>query len=55
MQVAQLISEGNDYKTVALSLGLSPATIKTHVGNIFSKLGINDKALLAAELSKLAA
>jgi DNA-binding CsgD family transcriptional regulator len=55
MQVAQLISEGNDYKTVALALGLSPATIKTHVGNIFSKLSINDKALLAAELSKLAA
>ena len=45
-QLAQQVSEGNDYKTVAQVLQLSPSTVRTHVNNIFLKLGINDKAMI---------
>ena len=46
IQIAQQVSEGNDYKTIAQVLQLSPATVRTHVNNIFQKLGINDKAMM---------
>jgi FixJ family two-component response regulator len=41
------------YKTIAINLDISPATVKTHTNNIYSKLGINDKATLGVELGKL--
>ena len=46
IQIAQQVSEGNDYKTIAQVLHLSPATVRTHVNNIFRKLGVNDKAMI---------
>ena len=46
IQIAQQVSEGNDYKTIAQVLSLSPSTVRTHVNNIFRKLGINDKAMI---------
>ncbi len=53
LEIAQHISAGNDYKTIAQNLDISPATVKTHTSKIYLKLGINDKAQLAAELGKL--
>jgi DNA-binding CsgD family transcriptional regulator len=53
IQIARQVAEGNDYKTIALLLGVSPATVKTHVNNIFMKLDINDKARLGMELAKM--
>ena len=53
LEIAQQIAEGNDYKTIAINMGISPSTVKTHTANIYSKLGINDKAKLAAELGKV--
>jgi DNA-binding CsgD family transcriptional regulator len=53
LEIAQHISEGDDYKTIALNLDISPATVKTHTSKIYLKLGINDKAQLAVELGKL--
>jgi DNA-binding NarL/FixJ family response regulator len=53
LEVAQLIAEGIDYKTIAQNLGISPSTVRSHTTNIYSKLGINDKAQLAVELSKV--
>ncbi len=49
-QIAQQVARGDDYKTIALSSGISPSTVRTHVNNIFTKLGINDKARIATEL-----
>lgn len=51
-QIAQQIADGQDYKTIAQVAGISPATVRTHVNNIFAKLGINDKAKLAGELGR---
>lgn len=53
LDIARHISNGDDYKTIARNLDISPATVKTHTGNIYLKLGINDKAQLAVELGKL--
>jgi len=54
LEIARHISEGRDYKAIAQDLNLSPATVKTHTNKIYVKLGINDRATLAAELRKLA-
>jgi len=53
LEIARQISEGIDYKTIALNMGISPSTVKSHTTNIYSKLGINDKAQLGAELGKV--
>jgi DNA-binding CsgD family transcriptional regulator len=53
LEIAQQIADGNDYKTIALNMGISPSTVKSHTTNIYLKLGINDKAQLGAELGKV--
>jgi DNA-binding CsgD family transcriptional regulator len=53
LEIAKHISGGDDYKTIARNLDISPATVKTHTGKIYLKLGINDKAQLADELNRL--
>ena len=41
-EVLNLIAKGKANKEVAAELSLSESTVKTHVSNIFSKLGVND-------------
>lgn len=53
LEIARRISAGEDYKTIAINLDISPATVKTHTNNIYSKLEINDKATLGVELARL--
>lgn len=53
LEIARHISEGRDYKTIAQNLEISPATVKTHTGKIYLKLGINDRSRHAVELGKL--
>lgn len=53
LEIAQHISRGDDYKTIARNLDISPATVKTHTSRIYLKLGINDKVQLAVELDRL--
>ncbi len=42
-QVLDLLAKGSANKEVATSLSLSESTVKTHVANIFQKLGVNDR------------
>lgn len=51
-EIAQQVADGHDYKTIAINLNISPATVRTHTTNLYLKLGINDKAKLATELSR---
>ncbi len=53
LEIAQHFADGADYKSVAQSLSLSPFTVRNHLNNIYIKLGINEKASLVYELSKL--
>ena len=44
VDVLRLIATGNSNKLIADQLSISEATAKTHVANILSKLGANDRA-----------
>lgn len=43
-QVLVLIAAGNTNAQIAASLVVSPATVKTHINNIFAKLGLRTRA-----------
>lgn len=43
MDVLQLLAKGLSNKEIAARLGLVVGTIKIHVANIFSKLGVSDR------------
>ena len=44
IEVLQLIATGNSNKEIADRLSIGEATVKSHVSNILSKLGANDRA-----------
>ena len=44
IEVLRLIGSGNSNKLIADQLSISEATVKSHVTNILSKLGANDRA-----------
>ena len=51
-EVLKRLAEGKVYKQIALELGLSTSTVRTHLHNIYGKLGAVDRAqavLLATE------
>jgi DNA-binding NarL/FixJ family response regulator len=48
--VALLIAGGLSNKDIARELGLSPGTIKTHVHNIFKKLGVSNRQSIIIHL-----
>jgi len=43
IDVVRLIASGNANKVIADQLSISEETVKTHVTNILSKLGANDR------------
>jgi DNA-binding NarL/FixJ family response regulator len=47
VRILQLITEGLDNGTIAEILSVSPNTIKSHIRNIFSKLGVSDRTQAA--------
>jgi NarL family two-component system response regulator LiaR len=50
--VLALIARGQSNKRIALELGISEKTVKTHVGHLLAKLGVSDRtqaALMAVE------
>lgn len=47
VRVLRLVAEGMDNAGIAESLGVSRNTVKTHVHNIFSKLGVSDRTQAA--------
>jgi LuxR family maltose regulon positive regulatory protein len=50
-EILELIAEGQSNKTIAKQLGLAPETVKSHLKNIFQKLGVERRtqAVLRAE------
>jgi DNA-binding NarL/FixJ family response regulator len=50
--VLELIAGGRSNKRIALELGISEKTVKTHVGHLLAKLGVSDRtqaALMAVQ------
>jgi DNA-binding NarL/FixJ family response regulator len=49
IEVLRLAAGGHSNKRIAASLGLSEATVRTHVSNILAKLGASDRTQAATE------
>jgi DNA-binding NarL/FixJ family response regulator len=45
--VLALIAQGRSNKRIALELGISEKTVKTHVGHVLAKLGVTDRTQAA--------
>ena len=46
-EVLELIARGRSNKRIALELGISEKTVKTHVGHVLAKLGVSDRTQAA--------
>ncbi|MGN8050604.1 response regulator [Curtobacterium sp. 22159] len=42
-EVLQLVAQGNSNPAIGRTLFLSETTVKTHLGHVFEKLGVNDR------------
>jgi len=49
IDVLRLVAAGLSNKRIADELGLSEATVRTHVSNILAKLGADDRTQAATE------
>ena len=49
LQVLQLVAEGNTNREAAVRLFITEATVKSHLLNIYTKLGVGDRAAAVAE------
>ena len=49
LQILHQIAEGHSAPTIGRMLELSPATVKTHLQNLYEKLGVSDRAAAVAE------
>jgi two-component system NarL family response regulator len=47
MEVLELIVQGQSNKEIGVSLNISEATVKSHINNILSKLGVTDRTQAA--------
>jgi DNA-binding CsgD family transcriptional regulator len=43
-EIIRLVAKGNTYTQIASSLSISKETSKTHLKNIYKKLGVNSKS-----------
>ena len=48
LEIVNLVREGDSNKRIALKLGISLATVKTHLRNIFAKTNISSRTELVA-------
>jgi DNA-binding NarL/FixJ family response regulator len=49
LEVLELVAAGNNNREAAARLFISEATVKTHLLNIYAKLGVSDRAAAVAE------
>jgi DNA-binding NarL/FixJ family response regulator len=49
LEVLELVATGNNNRQAAARLFISEATVKTHLLNIYAKLGVSDRAAAVAE------
>jgi two-component system, NarL family, nitrate/nitrite response regulator NarL len=49
LSILQLIADGNTARTIAERLHVAVPTVKTHIQNLYSKLGVSDRGAAVAE------
>lgn len=42
--IVRLLAEGKRYKEIALELGVTTSTVRTHLHNVYAKFGVDDRA-----------
>jgi DNA-binding NarL/FixJ family response regulator len=52
-EIARLVAEGATNREIARTLFLSPKTVERHVSNVFKKVGVRNRAELAARVAEL--
>lgn len=50
-QVAEAYASGLNYRDIASQFGIAPATVRTHIGAIYRKLGVTSKVALVRALA----
>jgi DNA-binding NarL/FixJ family response regulator len=53
IEVLEQIVAGNNNKAIAQRLNISEATVKSHINNILSKLGVSDRTQAATTALQL--
>ena len=53
LEVLDLTADGMSSREIGAELHLSPATVKTHLQNIYGKLGVSDRAAAVAVAMRL--
>jgi len=53
IQVAELVCEGHINKQIANELHISPATVKSHMQNIYRKLKVKNKIGLMNKMKEM--
>ena len=53
IQMLGILATGKSNKEIARDLGLSPNTIKTHLANLYEKLGVRNRTQAVTEAAKL--
>jgi len=51
-QVVEMFADGETHKEISLAIGLTPSTVRYYIREAYSKLGIDNKAVLAALISR---
>jgi pimeloyl-ACP methyl ester carboxylesterase/DNA-binding CsgD family transcriptional regulator len=54
LDVVRLVAEGMTNPEIARRLFVSPRTVQTHLGHVFTKLGLSNRAEVAAEMTRRA-
>jgi DNA-binding NarL/FixJ family response regulator len=52
-EVAGLVADGLANKQIACRLGITAGTVKTHLGKVFSKLGVRNRTQAALVLDEV--
>ena len=52
--VLRALADGKPYKQIAQEIGLAPSTVRTHLHNIYSKLGVGDRAQAVLRATEMA-
>ena len=52
--VLRALAEGKQYKQIAHDVGVSPSTVRTHLHNIYAKLGVGDRAQAVLRATEMA-
>ena len=51
--IVRLLAEGKRYKEIALDLGVAASTVRTHLHNVYAKIGVDDRAQAVLRVTEM--